>query len=94
MNTIGNAPPRRPSTPFRIAKAASAPSQAPCGDFSGTLNVSQLYPALSCFFLFFNRFHSKGPSMPDSKKKPRTNRGFLNISLQQQQNTIWTLPWR
>lgn len=64
------------------------------GTFPALLNVSQLYPALSCFFLFFNRFHSKGPSMPDSKKKPRTNRGFLNISLQQQQNTIWTLPWR
>lgn len=40
------------------------------GGFSGTLNVSQLYPALSCFFLFFNRFPQRGPPMPASKKSP------------------------
>ena len=40
------------------------------GGFSGTLNVSQLYPALSCFFLFFNRFPQRGPPMPASKKAP------------------------
>ena len=71
MNTIQATHLRAAPVPLSaLPKRPQRPLRPLAGAFSGTLNVSQLYPALSCFFLFFNRFHSKGPSMPDSKKSP------------------------
>lgn len=63
----------------------------------GFLRHSKRISALSCSIVFFpvlQQVPTAGAPHARQQKKPRTNRGFLNISLQQQQNTIWTLPWR
>lgn len=71
MNTMWTTHLRAAPVPLSASPKQPSAFSGPLREaFSGTLNVSQLYPALSCFFLFFNRFPQQEPLMPDSKKSP------------------------